>query len=207
MTGAGHFWRGAKSGAVMKLPGIFRAPIHAALKRWGNSNIRKRIWDKEFSEGRWLHSAYEERPDICDLIDKYLPSRWTLLDLGCSDGLIGRTQNGLGKYIGVDVSKVAIEAARNYEQINECEWVCSDISKFVPNCLADVILFRYSLYYLNIYQVEATLKKYHKYLSANGVFMVVMDNPERHRWVGDIIIQNFNVVEHIDGNPLILVFR
>ncbi|MGA2226608.1 MAG: class I SAM-dependent methyltransferase [Syntrophobacteraceae bacterium] len=194
----------------MKLPVIFHGAMHAVLKRWGNSTVRKRIWDQEYGEGHWLDSEHIERPSICDLIDKYLPNRGTLLDLGCSDGLIARTQCGLGKYTGVDVSKIAIEAARkatDKNKMNACEWVCSDISTFVPSCNADVILFRYSLYYLKKHEVGMTLKRYRRYLSGNGVFIVVMDNPKRHKWVADLIRKNFDIIELIDDNPVVLVFR
>jgi len=131
----------------MKLSALFRIPLHAVLKRLGTSNLRRNIWNREFIEGRWLSGQNLDRPYICDIISKYLPTDGTILDLGCSDGIIASTQNGIGKYIGVDISEIAIDSAKKRELNVPCEWECADISKYIPQYKIDCILFRQSLYY------------------------------------------------------------
>ena len=191
----------------MKFSVILRNRMHAILKRIGTSKLRKTIWDKEFKEGRWLSGENPERPAICDAISAYLPRGGSLLDLGCSDGIIACTQEGVGKYIGVDISEIAIESAKKRKLLGNCKWVCADISKYDPQFLFDVILFRQSLYYLTKLQIDECLLRYRKCLSERGVFIVVMNNPKRHEWITDIIFQYFDIIKFENRDPLIVVFR
>ena len=177
------------------------------LKRIGTSGLRKRIWDREFGEGRWLQGEDPKRTKAGDIIEKYLPKGGTLLDLGCSDGVIACTQRGMGQYIGVDVSEVAIQSARRREFDHSFRWVCSDMSKFKPDVKIDVIFFGYSLYYLGRFEIRKTLDRYRQWLSELGVIIVVMDNPKRHRWITNLILRHYNVLEYMAANPVVVVFR
>jgi trans-aconitate methyltransferase len=115
-------------------------------------------------------------------------------------------QKDFGRYIGVDISEIAIESAKKRNQTG-CEWYCADIADFNPECKIDVILFRQSLYYLTRSEIKEALKRYRQTLTSLGVIIVVMNNPKRHQWITDIITCNFKMIERNDKDAVILVFK
>lgn len=189
------------------------SPFRAFVKRWGSSNLKENVWDIEFRHGQWSYpSRMNDRPLICDTIEKYLKGG-VILDLGCSEGIIAATlaDDSYGKYIGLDISSVAIKkaidrtSAGKKPQGQSIEFVVGDISEFCPCCRAKVILLRQSIYYINRLEVSNVLRKYRNVLSEDGVFIVVMDNPRRHNWITSIIRNNFNVVEVSESSETIML--
>ncbi len=74
------------------------------VQRYGTADMKKRLWDSEFSSGRW--DCLDNMPYDCvyPYVEKYA-GKCSILDLGCGPGATG---NELGSdryssYTGVDL--------------------------------------------------------------------------------------------------------
>jgi len=201
--------------SVQKLSYVLCSWIFPLLKRWSPPGIKKLVWEREFEQGKWLHPDHMKRPLICEWIEKYCGGG-VLLDLGCSDGIIGLTvEEGCYKsYTGVDISDIAIEKAtiecKRYfpRRMEKNQFVTRDIAKYIPSVKADVVLFRESLYYFNHVQARKILAKYRQFLVEDGVFIVVMGDIKRHQWIVDHIEAHYRIIEKsLLGDTIILIFN
>jgi SAM-dependent methyltransferase len=193
-------------------------PLRALVKRRGPRWMRQLVWDADARRGTNLHqvdTAY--RSTICDLIEKY-SSGGDILDLGCSDGhvCLGLSQSAFASYMGIDISEVAIEEASRKrdsmgtERASKVTFQVGDIGTHSPAKRLKVILFKDSLYYLTRRDMVAALEHYERFLQPDGVFVVQMDNINRHDWIRDLIRKKFKMIEDIesrDEDLMRLVFR
>jgi len=197
--------------------------VEGFLASYGPSSVKKRLWDRDFSGGKWDFIDNTVGDCVYPHIEKYAQGG-DILDLGCGPG---NTANELAsdayrKYIGVDISEVALERAlkRTGEngRANKNSFVRSDFLGYTPAQEFEVILFRESMYHVPYGQVLAILEKYSKHLKKNGVFVVRL-------YAGDptgkikyrvtrklnLIKREFDIVEacHYNepGTPTVLIFR
>jgi SAM-dependent methyltransferase len=197
--------------------------VQGFLASYGPSSVKKRIWDKDFSGGKWDFIDDTAGDCIYPHLEKHAHGG-DILDLGCGPG---NTANELASgayrsYIGVDISAVALEKAAKRtresgrDDKNSC--VCSDFLGYAPTRDFDVILFRESLYHVPYGQVLPILEKYSKHLKKNGVFVVRLyagDSTKKTKFRVirklDLLKREFDVVEVSQydqpGTPTVLVFR
>jgi SAM-dependent methyltransferase len=150
--------------------------LHGLLKRYGPSRMKKFFWDREFASGHWDFIDNTVGDPVYPHLEKYV-GEGTILDLGCGPG---NTANELAcpyrKYVGVDISEVALAKARaRTEQTGRTEknsFICSDFMSFDPGEQFDVILFRESMYHVPLGKVKTILDKYAQFLAEEGVFVV-----------------------------------
>jgi SAM-dependent methyltransferase len=191
------------------------------LKRYGPSGMKKRFWDKEFSSGKWDFIDNTLGDPIYSYLEKYV-DHGSILDLGCGPGNTAtELASPYRKYVGVDISAVALEKARKKTEATgragRNQFACSDFLSFDPADKFDVILFRESMYHVPIGQVKMILDKYSEFLQKDGVFIVRLylagPNGEkriRPRAVIRTIESEFDIIEkaEFDKNELtITVFR
>jgi len=193
-----------------------RNVLRRMLQQYGTSDLKKRLWNREFARGRW--DCPERRPGDCvyPYVEKYARGG-SILDLGCGSGNTGSELDATTyrHYTGVDISTVAIENARRRTEgksaPDRSRYVQSDIFSYVPTQPYDVILFQDSIYYVPWRKITAMLDRYSKYLNEGGVFIVRMwDESDKYRSVLDIIESAFEVVEkHLAEGPkaVVLIFR
>ena len=99
-----------------------------------------------------------------------LPS--SLLDVGCAAGSLAKAFAPAmpGRYVGLDISRVAIEAADpavgRFHVANLCDWHPEPEERF------DAIVFQEVLYYLDPDQAVAEMSRYAGWLTANGVIVL-----------------------------------
>lgn len=147
------------------------------LLSYGPTNVKKAVWDKEFSSGKW--NFIDETSDDCvySHLEKHA-NGGDILDLGCGPG---NTANELAEeayrtYTGVDISKSALKKAVKRTEANgraaKNSFVCSDFGSYHPTQNFDVILFRESMYHVPYGEVINLLAKYSKYLNSTGNFIV-----------------------------------
>jgi predicted TPR repeat methyltransferase len=133
-----------------------------------------------------------------------------LLDLGCGPGTTGNNlQPGTySSYVGVDISDVAIQKARDRTAHNNRSqtniYFQSDMSSFTPTGQYDVIIFGDSLYYLPRHIVGWTLERYGRHLREDGVFIVRLRG--EYAWLANLIRKDFSVVEVHEYSHGISVF-
>lgn len=100
----------------------------------------------------------------------------SLLDIGCAGDMLADTlDHSFARYVGVDISDVAIERARDISPpAQRCarDYVISDMTTFQPDADFDVIVFNEVLYYLSLQDASAQVDRYSRYLSADGIIAV-----------------------------------
>jgi SAM-dependent methyltransferase len=182
------------------------APFRGLIKRYAPTFLKQMSWESEFKRGRHLHAlSADYRSRICDSI-------------GCSDGHIGFGLNlsKYASYTGVDISETAVREAGEKTRsiaparITKNTFVCADIGKYTPAMSFDLILFKDSLYYFTARELPLVLEHYRAFLKPGGLFLVEMDDIERHRWISIFIRQHYAVLEDREDpqrDLALLVFR
>lgn len=198
--------------------------VRGFIMSYGPTGIKKRLWDKDFSSGKWDFIDDTSGDCVYPHLEKYAQGG-DILDLGCGPG---NTANELSadayrSYIGVDISEAALAKAvkRTAEngRSNKNSFVCSDFLGYRPTKEFDIILFRESMYHIPYGQVLEILEKYSQSLKKSGVFIVrlyVGDHRPgviKHRVKRklDLIKRECDIVESHEydtpGLPRVLVFR
>jgi 2-polyprenyl-6-hydroxyphenyl methylase/3-demethylubiquinone-9 3-methyltransferase len=199
--------------------------VRGFLLSYGPSNVKKRFWNKEYSEEKWAF-AYNTIGDcVYSHLERYT-TNGSILDIGCGSGNTSTEMAGTYRsYIGVDISEAALAKARQRSvesgRGHKNSFECADFLTYVPSRQYDVILFRESMYHVPLGKVKATLDRYSAYLKDSGVFVVRLyassadrvDGKDKHRPAAmlGIIESEFDVVEkcrYLDpGRPTVMVFR
>jgi SAM-dependent methyltransferase len=198
--------------------------LQGFLASYAPSSIKKRLWDRDFSSGKWNFIDNTMGDCVYPYLEKYAHNG-NILDLGCGPG---NTANELASevyrsYVGVDISEAALAKAEKRTQENgradKNSFVVSDFLGYKPTQEFDIILFRESLYHVPYGQVKKILDKYSKNLKSTGVFVVRLyagdDRPgkikRRVTRKMDLIKREFDMVEsqrfETPGLPTVLVFR
>jgi SAM-dependent methyltransferase len=189
--------------------------LRGFLQVYGTPAIKTRLWDTEFTQGRW--DFLDRTPGDCvyPYVERYA-NNGRILDLGCGSG---STANELDvttyqEYIGVDISEVALDKARRRNQENgrahKNHHVRSDIVGYAPTHRFDVILFRDSIYYVPRPRIGAMLHHYSRFLTDHGVFIVRMNGADKYQTIADTIGRTFDVIEtHAchEPNTVVMIFR
>ena len=187
------------------------------LKSYGPSNIKKLLWDTEFSGGKWNFIDNTLGDCVYPHLTRHLDNG-SILDLGCGPG---NTANELPAtayqtYVGVDISEAALDKARKRTEENgragKNLFVKEDFLKYLPTQRFDVILFRESMYHVPMGKITTILDRYAKYLKDGGVFVVRMGSTTKHRPKAmlSIIEGEFEVVEksqYAEPEATVIVFK
>jgi len=196
--------------------------MQSFLKSYGPSNIKKFLWDKEFSGSKWDFIDNTAGDCVYPTLEKYSLGG-TILDLGCGPG---NTANELAAtvyrtYVGVDISAAALAKASKRSGENgrseKNSFELSDIISYVPKEPFDVILFRESLYHVPMGKIKPVLERYAQFLKEGGVLIVRLgiganggQVKNRPKAMIEIIESNFDVVEKSEHGELrdtVIVFR
>jgi trans-aconitate methyltransferase len=201
---AEHFNDGSeksKSGAQASTRIVDKAcnALRGAIQKYGPQFAKQRLWNQEFSNGRWrcLESSGDERVHI--QIENY-SQKGAVLDLGCGPGTTGLelSSDSYEIYTGVDISDVAVQKAHSRAiaagRASQNEYLQSDIISFVPSRKYNVIFLGDSIYYISPRSLVPLLHRYSGYLTADGVFIVRMfDVSGKHRYILEMIEETFRV--------------
>jgi SAM-dependent methyltransferase len=198
--------------------------VQGFLASYGPSSVKKRLWDRDFSGGKWDFIDNTAGDCIYPHLEKHAQGG-DILDLGCGPG---NTANELAdgayrSYIGVDISEVALEKAmkrtRENGRAGKNSFIRSDFLGYAPTRDFDVILFRESLYHVPYGQVLTILEKYSKHLKKSGVFVVrlyagdISTGKTKFRVTRklELLRRQFDIVEASKydqpGAPTVIVFR
>lgn len=199
--------------------------VRGFLLSYGPSNIKKRFWDKEYSEEKWAFAYNTVGDCVYAHLERYT-ANGSILDIGCGSGNTATEMAGTYRsYLGVDISEAALAKARRRSQ--ECgrqdknRFESGDFLTYVPTGQYDVILFRESMYHVPLGKVKATLDRYSAYLKDGGVFVVRLCASSADRLNGEdkqrpaamlsIMETEFDVLEKCryeePGRPTVIVFR
>jgi SAM-dependent methyltransferase len=198
--------------------------VQGFLTSYGPSSIKKKLWDRDFSSGKWDFIDDTAGDCVYPFLEKYA-NHGNILDLGCGPGNTANelTSDAYKTYIGVDISAAALEKAvrrtKENGRADKNSFVVSDFLGYAPTQDFDIILFRESLYHVPYGQVKPILDKYSKHLKPDGVFIVRLYAGDERPGVikprvirkMDLIKNNFDMVEYrrfdTPALPTVLVFR
>lgn len=133
-------------------------------------------WNKEWKSGAWtyMETVPVERSRIAViggvLIPMFANKNASVLDIGCGEGSISDflTEDQKHKYVGVDLAKEAIVAAKKARG-PPLKFVHAAAHQFVPQHKFDAIVFSDVLYYV---EHEKVLKQYESYLNPRGIIII-----------------------------------
>ena len=200
----------------MRAANRVRDVFRGLVQRYGSSNIKRHLWNYEYSEGRWRCLGTMAGDCIYPHVEKYARNG-SILDLGCGPGAVENELNpsAYHSYTGVDICDVAIEKAKTRTSENgrtdKNNCVRSDILSYVPEEQYDVIMFGDSIYYFPSRRISGILDRYSKYLEQGGVFILrSWMLKEKHRTLISNIQRDFEVLEkHLYHNSqmAVITFR
>jgi cyclopropane fatty-acyl-phospholipid synthase-like methyltransferase len=135
-----------------------------------------------------LANNYMEHREIYGVLHKlltdYLPTPFSLLELGCGDASLtvqALLNTTVASYTGIDLSAAALEIAQgNMAQIN-CEhtFIEDDISKVVEELAKnrkqsfDVVMTSFVLHHLSLAQKDKVIEQVSHLLKTNGIFILI----------------------------------
>src|SRR5579863_1096594 len=184
--------------------------VRGFLLSYGPTNIKRRFWDKEYSEEKWSFAYNTVGDCVYSHLEKHAAGG-SILDIGCGSGNTATemSEKCYQSYLGVDISEAALAKARRRSR--ECgrqdknRFECGDFLTYTPTGKYDVILFRESMYHVPLGKVKATLDRFSPYLKDGGVFVVRLfvssgdspDSKDKYRPAAmlNIMETEFDVVE------------
>ncbi|HEX7860394.1 MAG TPA: class I SAM-dependent methyltransferase [Verrucomicrobiae bacterium] len=197
---------------LQKVRSKVRNRLAALIKAYGGSALKKRVWDYEFAKGSWEFIDQTPGDYIYPFIEKYSRGG-SILDLGCGSGnTANEVQAGCyRKYVGVDISDVAVQKAINRSAANGRSanaYFQGDICTYQPSETFDVILFRESIWYIPFPQLRAQLDRYRQYLSPCGVIIVRFYEKRKFEAITSLINNHYHILEeHVFDRDYIMIFR
>src|SRR2546426_5878593 len=93
--------------------------MRGLLKSYGPSSVKKRLWDAEFSIGKWNFIDDTVGDCVYPYLEKYA-RKGNILDLGCGPGNTATelAPDAYGQYVGVDISEAALSKAAKRTQVS-----------------------------------------------------------------------------------------
>lgn len=163
----------------------------------GDSPVSGDAWDEQYRAGRWdlLHDSAElaRYGALLAFCERLTPGR-TFLDVGCGDGRLRDLlrRGGYERYVGVDLSEVAIERARRDADPRDM-LVAADAEAYDPGSSFDAVVLNESLYYF-----RAPLEQAERYLAMvgpAGALVVSMFESRRTRAIARALARRLPLTE------------
>lgn len=129
-------------------------------------------WNYQYARGQWEGLKQEEdRFQAVIRIMRQLHPHPQILEIGCGDAVLLRKMqpDTFASFTGVDISDVAIAAAKSLER-DGTRFRAADMNTYQPDDRFDLIVFNESLYYTK--QTVALLQRYEAFLKPGGCFIV-----------------------------------
>jgi 2-polyprenyl-3-methyl-5-hydroxy-6-metoxy-1,4-benzoquinol methylase len=170
-------------------------------RRRGDVPVSSEVWEAQYSGEKWnfLETISElGRYSVIAGYIAHLKPQATVLDIGCGEGILFDRYQGQGysKYLGVDISQVAI--ARLVDRQNEkTHFVSADAENFEPPEAFDAIVFNESIYYFH--DPLTCVKRYCNYLKPNGLIILsTCHTSTRARSITHKIKETYSILDEVD---------
>ncbi len=169
---------------------MFQKIARAVAKRWGPTSAKQAVWDSEYRRGAWTYNRHGKNDEWAEPlypILEPLTEGARILDLGCGSGMTVLEMAGnFEAYLGVDISPVAVATARDAlsgetEKGPKASFLVADIASFEPPGVFSVLIFRESIYYVPLHQIEPMLRRCIAHLSPAGSIVIRICDREKHR--------------------------
>lgn len=147
-----------------------------------NSDSHSTSWNKV---GKWYDDSVGEQghyyhqtliiPNILKL-SNFTPDS-SLLDLACGQGIVSRHLPKNTHYTGIDVAPTLIRSARQYNKIQNFNFVVGDVTKPLPIEKKDFTHATLILALQNIEDPLAVFKNAYKHLKPGAKLIIVINHP------------------------------
>ncbi len=161
------------------------------------------MWDRQYAEGSWeiLKSQPEKmRFDaVRNFIYKY-SNKGKILEVGCGEGWLqaGMDKNVYLKFLGIDISKVAIQSAAHLVDAST-EYRTGNMERFNPREKFDIIIFNEVLYYAR--NPNRLIARYMNFLNPGGFMIIsIFQSNENTRIMNGIEAEFKSIDEAISKN-------
>jgi 2-polyprenyl-3-methyl-5-hydroxy-6-metoxy-1,4-benzoquinol methylase len=150
--------------------------LRSYLTRRPSTTIDQATWDREYAAGEWSKLGKLDEMPRYALVSGYIRTigaTASVLDVGCGEGNLSHWlfESGNRRYMGVDVSRIAILEARARSS-NDARFEVADAATFDPGEQFDIIVLNEVLYYMP--EPEAVLERYASFLAPDGVLIISM---------------------------------
>jgi 2-polyprenyl-3-methyl-5-hydroxy-6-metoxy-1,4-benzoquinol methylase len=150
--------------------------LRSYLTRRPSTTIDQATWDREYAAGEWSKLGKLDEMPRYALVSGYIRTigaTASVLDVGCGEGNLSHwlSESGNRRYMGVDVSRIAILEARARSS-NDARFEVADAATFDPGEQFDIIVLNEVLYYMP--EPEAVLERYASFLAPGGVLIISM---------------------------------
>ena len=138
--------------------------------------ISDTFWEQRYTEGKWDRIRAIDELARYSLIVGYthfLKKAASILDVGCGEGILCERlcKSHYSRYVGIDVSTVAIDRAC-VNSNEKSKFLVQEIEGFRTDETFDVIIFNECLYYTE--DPLKTLQYYEGFLARKGLFIISM---------------------------------
>lgn len=187
---------------------LYGTPLHRvvawAARRMGRPlrGASAEHWDAELAGRARAYLGGTVNNDIRDSVTANLvrhaaPWAASVMDVGCAAGSLGRAlrRGGLRRYVGVDISRVAIDAA----DPSVGEFHVTDLTAFDPRPHGpfDVVVFNEVLYYCPVAEAVSELARYSSCLAPGGVVVFSLKDDPKSRAILGASRSAFDVVTSV----------
>jgi 2-polyprenyl-3-methyl-5-hydroxy-6-metoxy-1,4-benzoquinol methylase len=150
--------------------------VRSYLTRGGPTGIDRTTWDAEYATGQWAkigESAEMPRYALIAGYSRRFESTASVLDVGCGEGHLSSwlCQGTERRYLGIDLSSVAVEQARARAP-RGARFEAADAATFDPHEPFDIIVLNEMLYYMD--EPETVVERYGRFLTPGGAFIISM---------------------------------
>lgn len=140
----------------------------------GDAPAERAVWDEQYRSGHWelMRGADElaRYATIAAWLHRLHPGG-SVLDVGSGEGILLEHLRPLGggRYLGVDISGVAVERGRARRH-RDAEFVAADAERWLPETSFDALVFNECVYYFE--QPVLTVQRYLDRLSPGGTVVL-----------------------------------
>ena len=156
---------------------------YQAPKRRIAGVVPQLLWDVSYLTGAWRSfPSDDEAPRyraVAAAIDQGLAATGAILDIGCGNGVLAHylSPPAAARYVGADISWVAVAAAQQACAGLGAEFLVADLRSWEPHTTAAVVVFNESLYYL--IRPVRVVHRYAARLQPGGEIVVSMTHERR----------------------------
>ncbi len=164
-------------------------------------------WDDQFKLGRWDHIRVKD-PNLVERVVK-LVDRGKLVELGCGEAVILSALPGgaFSEYVGVDISRVAIERARE-RALAGCRFEVCDLEHWQGESGAALVMIEECLYYLTRASQDRLLRVALESVAPSGAVLVAMHDRHKHAALVERVVATGKVVANeAIGSRVFLTLR
>jgi 2-polyprenyl-3-methyl-5-hydroxy-6-metoxy-1,4-benzoquinol methylase len=153
-------------------PTVINSILSKIKGKFSQRHRFNRVYETKGWDGLWGLSELARYNMITGYTRHYCKEP-RILDLGCGEGVLQKYFSSVdySRYLGIDVSDVAIEKAKSLEN-DKTQFQVGDVNYLKTNDNFDVIIYNESLYYLS--NPKLAIRSLSNNLNPGGIFIVSM---------------------------------